>query len=100
MSYKTKNIFTYLTFLYQPDEDHEPDNIKIFHTVIDERYGTEQHMPLSPYEFAKEETFRAWIDSGAPSREQINASLGKSNMGNPSQQDIMDYFIEHTLVKQ
>jgi hypothetical protein len=99
MSYRETSRFQYKTFKYDPEEDCEPDVIKIFHYVIDERYGVDFWMPLSPYEFAKEETFRAWIDSGLPNREKINASMGRPNTSNPSQEDIVNYYIEYMLVK-
>lgn len=100
MSYREANKFKYKTFSYEPDEDVEPDNIKIFHTVVDERFGVEIWMPLSPYEYAREETFKAWIDSGTPSREKINESMGRSNMTNPTQEDIIEYYAEYILVKE
>jgi hypothetical protein len=100
VSYRETSRFKYKTFTYEPEEDVEPDVIKIFHTVVDERFGTEVGwIPLSPYEFAKEETFKAWVDSGFPSREKINESMGRSNTSNPSQEDIINYYVEHVLVK-
>ena len=100
MSYLKNFRYNYKGYYYCPEEDREPDNIKIFHTVFKGEFvSTVHNIPFTPYGFPSEEAFKAWIDSGLPTREQINMAISGSNVANPSEQDIINYYIEHVLVK-
>lgn len=99
MPYRKIN-YQYKGYTYRPYDDVEPDNIKTWHIVVHDKFDVEVgEIPLSPYSNPSEECFRAWIDSGLPSREQVNAAISGNNMCNPSEQDIINYYIEHILVK-
>ena len=56
----------YKSYSYKPYEDHEPDNIKIFHDV--EKDGKTITMDWSPYRTPSFEDFKLWIDLGCPAR--------------------------------
>ena len=95
-----KVVYCYKGFLYRPWDDVEPDNIKTWHSVYSENPWQEVgDIPISPYDIASEECFRAWIDSGRPTRERVNEVIRGDNFSNPSQQDIITYYIEYILVK-
>lgn len=84
-------MFTHKGYVYQPWEDREPDNVKIFHDVISlDDDKARLHMPLSPYSKPDAETFHMWIDSGMPSRQELNRILGTN--GNASCKDIKKYY--------
>jgi hypothetical protein len=94
-------MYLYKSLRYRPDEDHEPDCKKIWHTVIDTNTGIEiGWIPFSPYSYVSEEAFKAWVDSRYPSREEINRAVrGGNNVSNPSNEDIINYYIEKVLLK-
>lgn len=100
MAFRNRNTnWKYKGYCYQPWQDYESDNVKTFHIVVDEQYGVDlgRDVPLSPYTLATEEAFKAWIDSGRPTREQLNQALHTN--GNASNEDLINYYIEVTLVK-
>lgn len=94
--------YEYDGYIYRPSVDREPDNQKIFHSVYKGSVteGKEVgEIPMSPYTVAGREVFESWIDSGMPDKLTINMSLYGKDCGNPSGKDIINYAIEHTLVK-
>ena len=89
----------YKGYIYQPWQDYEPDNVKTYHAVIDSQYGVDlgRDIPCSPYTLVSEEAFKAWIDSGRPTRDMLNEAL--CSTGNASNEDLINYYIEKVLVK-
>jgi hypothetical protein len=89
----------YKGYTYQPSQDMEPDVVKTYHTVVSTQYGMDmgRDVPFSPYSLVSEEAFKAWIESGRPTKETLNKELG--TIGNPSNEDLINYYIEVTLVK-
>ena len=67
MSFHCLKEMQYKGFKYEPMEDVEPDNIKIFHIVVTPE-GKEIHMDWSPYSVPTIEDFQVWIDLGCPDR--------------------------------
>ena len=59
--------YEYKGFQYLPWEDHEDDNVKIFHDVATPA-GRTIHMDWSPYDTPSEAEFQLWIDLGLPGR--------------------------------
>lgn len=99
MSYSRVN-YIHKGLVYEPEEEIELDVSKIYHNVVDQLTGTYiDSLPLSPYLYATQECFIAWIDAGRPTREQVNAAMNPNNCSNPSKEDIINYYIEQVLIK-
>lgn len=99
MSYGRVN-YIYKGYVYDPEVENDPDVSKIYHNVIEQSTGNYAgYIPLSPYLYATQECFQAWIDAGRPTREQINAAMSPNNCSNPSKEDIINYYIEQVLIK-
>ena len=82
-------------YSYEPWEDREDDNIKIFHDVylIDrdiqgDRIGrtVQRSMPMSPYSTPSFDEFVMWIECGMPTSKEMG--LG----GNARKGDIKEYY--------
>lgn len=56
--------YAYRGFRYEPGEDREDDNIKIWHDVVEESTGlnTDMLLHFSPYKTPTEEQFKAAVD--------------------------------------
>ena len=67
MTYHRFEYHEYKGYKYQPEEDIEPDNIKIFHDVITPE-GERISLGFSPYSVPTKESFEKWIDLGCPKR--------------------------------
>jgi hypothetical protein len=57
-------------FIYEPFEDREEDNIKIFHDVMTPS-GQKISMPLSPYVSPTQLHFEKWVEIGCPTERKI-----------------------------
>ena len=84
-------MYKYKGYTYDPWEDREEDNLKVFHEVYatspDGKQEVESRsMPLSPYANPSEEHFRMWIDCGQPSAKDMGLN------GNAYCQDIVKYY--------
>lgn len=100
MTFRRTTNWEYKGYTYKPWDDYEEDNCKTFHTVIENLYGIEVGwVPMSPYTLVSEDAFQAWIDSGKPSREVINMAIRGNNVSNPSNEDIINFYIEHVVLK-
>jgi hypothetical protein len=61
--------YAYKGFIYQPEEDREDDNVKIFHFVYTELPSQKMiSMDWSPYSTPSAEQFQTWVDLGMPKR--------------------------------
>lgn len=58
---------SYKGYVYQPSEDVDSDNIKIFHHVLAPN-GACVKFDWSPYQTPTEEQFALWVDLGCPER--------------------------------
>lgn len=62
--------FKYKGYEYQPYEDIEEDNRKIFHDVITPS-GETIHIDFSPYHDPTLDEFKLWVDIGCPTRKGL-----------------------------
>ena len=67
MTFHRFQYHEYKGYIYQPEEDVEPDNIKIFHDVITPE-GNRISLGFSPYDIPTKENFARWVDLGCPKR--------------------------------
>lgn len=80
----------YKGYSYEPWEDREKDNGKIFHDVYATSPDGKQKvysnsMPMSPYVAVPEYIFKFWIDCGMPTKKEMCLS------NNANIDDIVDY---------
>ena len=59
--------YTYKGYVYEPWEDVEPDNVKIFHDFRTPD-GKRISMDWSPYKVPTPEDIKTWIELGMPGR--------------------------------
>ena len=64
----------YKGFTYSQEKDYEPDNIKIFHTVVTPE-GKEVSMDWSSYSTPSQSDFELWVEIGLPDR--MHPALGE-----------------------
>lgn len=86
-------MYTYKGYSYEPWDDREDDNIKIFHDVyawsgpdFQTIKVSSRSMPLSPYSKPSEKIFQMWIDCGQPNSKEMGLN------GNASCTDIEKYY--------
>lgn len=82
-------MYSYKGFTYQPYEDVEDDNIKIFHDVKTPS-GTTIMIPLSPYCKPTEKHFQKWVEAGCPTEPKTIERNGFKTICNWDLKDI-DY---------
>lgn len=77
-------------YIYQPWEDIEEDNIKIFHDVLTPE-GKKISIPLSPYCSPNQLHFEKWVELGCPT-ERLKPDPKKSTSYNWGLKDIEETF--------